>query len=72
MENEMGFFIYLIESYADYKNTSADVVMKFRDKLGLTDYIYDMYERYHPERIENAFEDIDRLVAKNNPKYMDE
>ncbi len=37
MENEMRFFIYLIESYADYKNTSTDVVMKFRDKLGLTD-----------------------------------
>ena len=30
----------------------------------ITDMIYDMYERYHVERIENAFEDIDALVRE--------
>lgn len=44
--------------------TTADKVLKLWDKLGLTDFIYDMYERYHIERLENAFEDIDRLVAE--------
>ena len=64
MENEMEFFIFLIENYAEYKNTTADKVLKLWDKLNLTGFIYDMYERYHAERLENAFEDIDRLVAE--------
>lgn len=64
MGKEMEFFIFLIENYAEYKNTTADKILKLWDKLGLTDFIYDMYERYHIERLENAFEDIDRLVAE--------
>lgn len=64
MGNEMEFFIFLIENYAEYKNTSADAVLKLWDNLNLTDFIYDMYERYHTERLENAFEDIDKLVAE--------
>ncbi len=66
MDKEMEFFIFLIENYAQYKNTTADKVMKLWDRLELTDFIYDMYERYHIERLENAFEDIDRLVAEKN------
>ncbi len=64
MDKEMEFFIFLIENYAEYKNTRADEILKLWDKLNLTDFIYDMYERYHIERLENAFEDIDRLVAE--------
>ncbi|MDE7284780.1 MAG: DUF3791 domain-containing protein [Lachnospiraceae bacterium] len=64
MGKEMEFFIFLIENYAEYKNTTADKVLKLWDDLELTDFIYDMYERYHIERLENAFEDIDRLVAE--------
>lgn len=64
MGNEMEFFIFLIENYAEYKNTTADAVLKLWDELKLTDFIYEMYERYHTERLENAFEDIDRLVAE--------
>lgn len=64
MSNEMSFFVFLLEHYADYKNTTADKVLKFWDKLELTDFIYDMYELYHIERIENAFEDIDKLIAE--------
>lgn len=66
MSKEMEFFIFLLESYAAYKNTTADEVLKLWDKLKLTDFIYDMYERYHIERIENAFEDTDRLIAEKN------
>lgn len=64
MGKEMEFFIFLLENYAGYKNTTADAVLKLWDKLELTDFIYDMYERYHTERLENAFEDIDRLVME--------
>ena len=64
MGKEMEFFIFLIENYAEYKNTTADEVLKLWDELELTDFIYDMYERYHIERLENAFEDIDRLIEE--------
>lgn len=64
MDKEMAFFIFLLENYAEYKKTTADEVLNSWDKLKLTDFIYDMYERYHIERLENAFEDIDRLVAE--------
>lgn len=64
MGKEMEFFIFLLENYAEYKNTTADKILELWDKLKLTDFIYDMYERYQIERLENAFEDIDRLVAE--------
>lgn len=64
MSKEMEFFIFLIEHYAVYKGTSADEVLKQWDQLGITDFIYDMYELYHIERLENAFEDIDRLTSE--------
>lgn len=70
MSKEMEFFIFLLESYAAYKNTTADEVLKLWDELKLTDFIYDMYERYHIERIENAFEDIDRLIAEKIKRSM--
>lgn len=64
MSKEMEFFIFLLESYAQYKSTSADKVLKRWDELELTDFIFDMYERYHSERLENAFDDIDSLVSE--------
>ena len=60
------FFIYLIERYAAYKETSADKILAFWDELGLTDFIYDMYEIYHSERLQNAFDDIDSLIAERS------
>jgi hypothetical protein len=69
MSKEMDFFIYLLEHYADYKNTTADEVLKLWDKLELTDFIYDLYEMYHVERLENAFEDIDRLISEKHISF---
>lgn len=67
MSKEMEFFIFLLESYAGYKNTTADKILRQWDKLQLTDFIYDMYEMYHAEAIENAFADIDRLIRERDP-----
>ena len=64
MSREGSFFIYLIERYAAYKKTSADKILVLWDSLGLTDFIYDMYELYHCERLQNAFDDIDTLIAE--------
>lgn len=36
--------------------------MKEWDEHGMTQEIYDNYEMYHQERIENAYEDIDSLM----------
>ena len=66
MSKPSEFFIYLIERYAAYKNTSADKILALWDKLDLTDFIYDMYEIYHCERLQNAFDDIDSLIAERS------
>lgn len=67
MSKEMNFFIYLLEKYADKKNKNASDILKEWDKLNITQLIYDMYEKYHTETLENAFEDIDKIIeSKRN------
>lgn len=36
--------------------------MKILDEKNLTDYIFNMYELYHVEAIENAYRDIDSFI----------
>ena len=70
MSKEMNFFIYLLEKYADKKNKNASDILKEWDKLNITQLIYNMYEKYHTETLENAFEDIDKIIeSKRNWKY---
>lgn len=69
LDKKFRFFAYLIESYAAYKNTTADVIIKILDEKGLTDFVYDMYEMYHTETIENAFTDIDSLINTGKPAW---
>jgi len=64
LSREAEFFIYLIERYAAAKQTSADRVLKQWDELNLTTFIYDLYEIYHVERLQNAFDDIDVLIQE--------
>ncbi|WP_146548654.1 MULTISPECIES: DUF3791 domain-containing protein [Rummeliibacillus] len=64
MSKQADFFIYLIERYAENKKTTAQKVLEQWDSLDLTNLIYDMYELYHVERLENAFDDIDKLVSQ--------
>ena len=44
---------------------TADQVLKEWDSMELTDFIYDMYEIYHVERLQNAFDDIDELIMEH-------
>lgn len=69
MSKESDFFIYLLERYAENKKTTANEVLKQWDALDITEFIYDMYEFYHTERLENAFEDIDSLVKTGKPAW---
>lgn len=64
MKKETIFFIYLLEKYAEHKNKFSYDVLKEWDRLNLTDFIYDLYELYHCERLENAFNDIDLLIRE--------
>lgn len=62
LSKEFRFFTFLIESYAREKNMSASDVLKILDEKNLTDFIFNMYEIYHVEAIENAYMDIDSLI----------
>ena len=64
MSPEMEFFIFLIEQYAAYKGRSAGEVLSEWDTLGISARIFEMYEMYHTERIENAYDDIDRIIRE--------
>ena len=64
MSKEMQFFIYLLERYAESKKSTAQEVIIEWDTLKLTDFIYEMYDLYHIECIENAFQDIERLIKE--------
>lgn len=62
MSKEFKFLTFLLESYAKYKGVTAAEVLKILDEKNLTDFVYNMYEIYHIEAIENAFMDIDSLI----------
>ena len=63
MNDEILFFLFLIERYAEKHDRSTGDVLREWDERGVTQEIYDGYLQYHQERLENAFEDIDALVA---------
>ena len=62
MTEEMRFFIYLLEHYAADKGIPADAVLREWDDLQISDRIFDMYEIYHIESLDNAYADIDRMM----------
>ena len=64
MSKEGEFFIYLLARYADFKKQKASDILKLWDEVDLTKLSYDLYEIYHVERLENAFEDIDTLIKE--------
>lgn len=69
MTEEMKFFLFLIERYADkFGLLTGDVLRKW-DELGITEEIYNGYFQYHQERLENAFDDINSLMTTE--KHID-
>lgn len=69
LSKEFRFFTFLLESYAQFKGISASEVLKTLDEKNLTDFVYDMYELYHVEAIENAYKDIDSLISTGKPAW---
>ena len=69
LTKEFKFFAYLLECYAVHKDTTADKILETLDEMNLTQFVYDMYELYHSEAIENAFTDLDSLIKTGKPAY---
>ena len=69
MSAEVSFFIYLLEQYAAYRNRKTGEVLKDWDQKQITQKIYDNYWGYHTEWLENAFADIDSLLATGKPVW---
>lgn len=63
------FFTYLIESYAQHKSITPAQALALLDEHDITAFVYDMYEMYHQEAIENAFMDIDSLIETGKPAW---
>ena len=64
MSKEYKFFIYMLERYAERNGETADVTLVRLKAHDLYDYAVDMYELYHIEALENAFDDLDRKIAE--------
>lgn len=60
----MEFFLYLIENYAYYKKMTADKVLNELIELNILDKIFNKYEFYHIDALENAYKDIDELIKE--------
>ena len=69
IEEEMWFFIYLLEHYAAYKNQLTGDGCTLWYSHGITQSFYYFYCGYHTERIENAYYDIDSLIATGKHCY---
>ena len=63
MNDETLFFLFLIERHAARKNRPTGDVLREWDEKGITQEIYDGYFQYRQETLENAFDDIDSLIA---------
>jgi len=60
ISDKSEFFIFLLEKYAEAKELTAKHVLNTWKENNIIDYINNMYEQYHIERVENAIQDIDR------------
>lgn len=69
LPREFAFFTYLLESYAQSRGMEAAEVLAALDARDRTQFAYDMYEMYHSESIENAFRDLDSLIATGEPAW---
>ena len=67
MDRPFEFFVYLIESYAEHRGREPSSVLEELKKKNCTSFVFDMYEMYHSEAIENAFRDIDALLTTGHP-----
>lgn len=64
LSKELTFFIFLLEQCAAEKKTTATKMLEEWDAAGISNRIYSLYEQYHSEALENAFEEIDEMLRE--------
>ena len=63
LSEEFEYFTYLLKCYAERKNMTAWNVLQEWEKHDIVAKIFKSYWIYHTESMENAFRDIDSLLA---------
>lgn len=63
LSEEFEYFTYLLKCYAERKNMTAWNVLQEWEKHDIVAKIFKNYWIYHTESMENAFRDIDSLLA---------
>ena len=63
MSKQSDFFILLVETYAHYRGLKGSEVLQLFEEKNLVPYIFNMYEQYHIETLENAFVDLDEKLG---------
>ena len=63
LPHETEFFLYLLEHYAAYRKMDAAETLQLWDRAGATTRIRESFEMYHQEALDNAFADIDAMLA---------
>lgn len=69
MSKEFDFFIFLLEMYADHKGVMPGEILKILKEKQLMDTVVSGYEMYHQEALQNAFDDLDSLIATGKPAF---
>ncbi len=69
MPKEISFFAYLIEGYVQSRRLKAAEVLDALDKRGKVGFVHDMHEMCHTESLDNAFADLDSLIATGRPAW---
>lgn len=64
LSDKADFFIFLLEKYAENKKKCAKDILALWQDNNIIDYINEMYEQYHSERVENAIQDIDNKLLQ--------
>ena len=71
MSKQSDFFILLLEKYAHYRGLKGSEVLQMFKQKGLISYIYEMYEQYHIETLQNAFDDLDKQLGLSSKDSAD-
>jgi hypothetical protein len=67
LSKEFTFLVFLLERYGASKGVTGGEALRWLDQAGQTEFVRDMYEMYHAEALDNAFADIDHLLATGRP-----
>jgi hypothetical protein len=69
LSEELSFFIYLLEKYAEYKQISTAEALRLWEQNDTRRFVLDSYEMYHQEALTNAFREIDYHRENGRPLY---